>query len=438
MKRKVLLLLFSGCLALGAFAQGQVQDNTPKFPVDPTITTPELPKTTLFQKGGAVSGWVDMADYLNFSLPGSGFLQQYASFIFPDSNVIYIPESDSGFYWYQTAVGSVFDPADPNQEIYTEDYFTRRDSYTWDSLAVLYIYRRGTIDTNIVDTLYIDLYTESGLSTRGTFSTNQDVHARPGYNGTTKRGTGSFKTITVLLTPADETTKSTTGWGFGLLNEAVNQAIPALNGDAPNMIGFTLNFRPGYTYNQNDTMEVSPSSSLTPDKTLSYFGYRQWVNEGGNGDLASQIRNNEYYTLSLIQRKEQFYGGNVNGWTGYLPGNAFFERQYVECAFHLTGNSTVDVKELNQFGSALGQAYPNPANANSTLNIEYAVNTSTNVTIEIYDIFGNKVKTVVNGAVEAGEHTATVDISDLASGVYVYTMTDGNNYASSQKVSIIR
>lgn len=435
MKRKFLLSLLAGFTAVGAVAQQQIKNDMPKgYPVNPAGIEKIKPNTQLSKKGGQIDAWFGYDDYINNNIPSGGNMKQYASFIFPDSNVIFIPDSDSGFYWYQTSVGSIMDPSDPNWGV-VSDYFNRRDSYSWDSLAFLYIYRRGTIAANIVDTLYIDCYDKTGLTTRGTFNNSPDVHSRMSYNGTTARGTGFFKTITVLLTTAEETDKSATGWSFKVMTEAVGKALPGLNDSTANMFGFTLNFRPGYTWNLNDTMETSVNSTLNPQNRTSYFGYRQWVNEG---DPAGQIANGKYYSHSLIQRKEQTHGGDVNGWTGYLPGNAFFERQYIESFFFLSGSSSLNTVELNQSGSTLGNAYPNPANAGSKLNIDYAVKSATNVTIELYDIFGNNVKTIVNGAVNEGEYTAQVDISDLASGIYFYNMKAGNNFSTSKRVSIIK
>lgn len=421
-------------------AQGQVGSDVPKgMPVDPNSPAVLKQKTQVLQKGGPVSGWFNMDEYIDNNLPPSGVIANYASFIFPDSNVIFIPDSDSGFYWYQTAVGSIFDPSDENMQLYTSDYFTRRDSYTWDSLSFFFLYRRGTIDDSLIDTLYIDLYDRTGLTDFGGFQGNDDQHVRPDYNATARRGVGHFQTITVLLDTSMETDKSAQGWSFVGLSEFVGRQLTApAGGTTPNMVGFTLNFRPGYTWNLNDTMEVSNDATLTPTNTLSYIGYRQWVNEGDQNDPNTQIKNGDYYTHSLIQRKEQVRGGAVNGWEGYLPGNAFFQRQYVQSSFHFTGNSSVGMKDLNEFGAGLGDAYPNPTFGSNQLHIDYAVQSTSTVTIEVYDMFGNKVKTVVNQLTEAGEYTAVADISDLAAGVYVYTMTDGKNYASSKKVTIIK
>jgi hypothetical protein len=47
----------------------------------------------------------------------------------------------------------------------------------------------------------------------------------------------------------------------------------------------------------------------------------------------------------------------------------------------------------------------------------------------VHDVLGREVAVLVDGTLEAGEHTVSFDARDLASGTYVYRLTAG---ASSQ------
>jgi len=75
---------------------------------------------------------------------------------------------------------------------------------------------------------------------------------------------------------------------------------------------------------------------------------------------------------------------------------------------------------------ALLQNYPNPFNP-STL-IRYAVAEAQNVKIEVYDVMGRKVSTLVNKQEQAGWHTVEFNASKLASGVYLYRIQAGSYY----------
>jgi hypothetical protein len=85
-------------------------------------------------------------------------------------------------------------------------------------------------------------------------------------------------------------------------------------------------------------------------------------------------------------------------------------------------------------GYKLSQNYPNPFNPTTV--IQYSVPTGSDVSLKVYDALGREVATLVNGFVSAGSHTATLDASSLASGMYVYRLTAGSFTDSKQLVLV--
>jgi hypothetical protein len=84
---------------------------------------------------------------------------------------------------------------------------------------------------------------------------------------------------------------------------------------------------------------------------------------------------------------------------------------------------------------SLSQNYPNPFNP--TTNIKFSIPKNGNVSLKIYDITGAVVQTYVDGFMSAGTYNAEVDGSNLASGVYFYTLKT-NDFQQTKKMILIK
>jgi len=93
-----------------------------------------------------------------------------------------------------------------------------------------------------------------------------------------------------------------------------------------------------------------------------------------------------------------------------------------------TGN-TIGIKNINSEVPKdynLFQNYPNPFNPNTQ--IEYSVPKAGNVSLEVYDMTGKKVATLVNETKAVGNYRYDFNAGGLASGVYIYSLkADGVN-----------
>jgi len=87
-----------------------------------------------------------------------------------------------------------------------------------------------------------------------------------------------------------------------------------------------------------------------------------------------------------------------------------------------------EMDEYIPVGYHLDQNYPNPFNPSTV--IRYQLPQSSHVLLEIYDILGQRVATLVNEQISAGSHDVTYDASGLTSGVYIYRLRTENTSLS--------
>ncbi|MBN1780333.1 T9SS type A sorting domain-containing protein [bacterium] len=84
---------------------------------------------------------------------------------------------------------------------------------------------------------------------------------------------------------------------------------------------------------------------------------------------------------------------------------------------------------------ALDQNYPNPFNP--VTNIKYNMMNRGHVTLKVYNLSGQEVATLVNEVLPAGEYSVPFNASQLASGVYMYTL-ETQNYSVSKKMLLLK
>lgn len=84
---------------------------------------------------------------------------------------------------------------------------------------------------------------------------------------------------------------------------------------------------------------------------------------------------------------------------------------------------------------SLSQNYPNPFNSSTA--IRCGLPQACYVTIEIYDLLGRKVETLIDQEQEAGYHQITWDAEDKTSGVYFYKIQAGE-YTQTMRMMLVK
>ncbi|MCF6268308.1 MAG: multicopper oxidase domain-containing protein [Melioribacteraceae bacterium] len=83
----------------------------------------------------------------------------------------------------------------------------------------------------------------------------------------------------------------------------------------------------------------------------------------------------------------------------------------------------------------LSQNYPNPFNPSTA--IKFSLKESAFTKIQIFDILGSEVATLVNEKRNAGYYEVVFDASNLVSGTYIYRII-ASDFASSKKMTLIK
>ncbi len=147
-------------------------------------------------------------------------------------------------------------------------------------------------------------------------------------------------------------------------------------------------------------------------------GHRQWI---GPVTLPEALENKGY--VQLLWRY-YYTGERLDEESGQRSKLAV--RNIVAQALS-TVSSSQDASEIPET-LRLKQNYPNPFNPATT--IRFDLPHGGDVRLEIYDVIGQRVATVVDGYRQAGSHQAVWDADNHTSGIYIYRLHVNDNVLS--------
>jgi len=146
---------------------------------------------------------------------------------------------------------------------------------------------------------------------------------------------------------------------------------------------------------------VAPGESQTVNLTLN----------------ATDVETGSYETILLVRSND--------------PANPVLEVP-VSANIEMATSSEL-IQEVPQ-RAELSQNYPNPFNPTTT--IQFSLNRSSDVTLEVFNITGQRVATLINGSLSAGSHQHTFDASNLSSGIYMYRLKTPEQMLTRQMILI--
>jgi len=332
-------------------------------------------------------------------------------------------------------IGAVMDPT--SDLLYPEQRFQGVD-YTIKTIKINAWYDRVS---NVTDTLFIDLvwgphvwydkdtHNISAWPFAYYLSTSKDYHyALPLINqGRLYSGNSTrIKRYYYPLTNSDTTLHDASIVESNVINMNINQLIPK-----DNIAGVMIYYKPGKAYDTNDVVFTNPGVDPIK-KTLNSF--RPIIFVENTDPIQELFLDPSSYALSYIIFDSQWKSSMLDPTGLYFPSSGTFYGN--DITFVISGNFNVGTDEVRSLeGLTLGQNVPNPARDNTK--IEYTLKNSANVTIDVYDITGKKVMSMVEGKKSAGTHNAVINTSKIDNGVYYYTLT-ADNVKLSKKMTVIK
>ena len=95
----------------------------------------------------------------------------------------------------------------------------------------------------------------------------------------------------------------------------------------------------------------------------------------------------------------------------------------------------IAVDEDTPAAFAVAQNTPNPFNPATTIN--FTIAEASDVSIDIFNVAGQKVDTIANEYLSAGSHTVTWDASGFSAGIYFYTVKSGD-FSKTMKMTLLK
>lgn len=196
----------------------------------------------------------------------------------------------------------------------------------------------------------------------------------------------------------------------------------------------------GHTYRVALTVHCEGKSLLNATAILDYLtlGWGLWWNEltvSVGMDLAEELaklrRDLENHTHTYRTGRGE---GHNNTEAETSPAIILEEDSVTTNELDQLPDDAAGLEPL-PIKSVLLKSYPNPFNPDAT--IAYTLPLDGDVTIKVYNLVGQLVRTLVSEHQTAGEHTVAFDAAELPSGVYFYRLIAGQ-FVETRRMTLLK
>lgn len=129
------------------------------------------------------------------------------------------------------------------------------------------------------------------------------------------------------------------------------------------------------------------------------------------------------------------HSGQGTAWSFEAPPGGSIEPEQDYCGLYFEPLTRIEDDQNLPEEYSLAQNNPNPFNATTT--IRYCLPEASKVTIDIYDILGRKIETLVQEKQAAGYHQVVWDATEQPSGIFFYRIK-AEEYAESKSCLLLK
>ena len=484
--KKALLLMAAGTFVLSANAQMLNRSSVLFNPNGGTVSKPEAQVRNIKSGKGAVEDFAKKAGRsVERTTTGGGRWYSYCSnFItYAGANVneglatMWYDTSAEYNYGteginYSTSCGTSFDPTWPCY--YDASYYatgaltgsieiSSTNAYYIDSVAIYGSYTRPSTAVNM-DTLTL------GFVYGGTSSTDNltDYYYYSGATGSWPSTSYTGYDTLKFLGMAHDSLHNVAGQATGSTTAVYVQKLQIGNGDTASSmanvyrVGTGAGFMvpPGgyvgmsVSYHNGDHPGMFNPPAPVQDATTQYYSYYQPLVVGNGDGSGNSVMPNYTTSAASGYLPTNWYGHGVDWSVGYWKYGGSYNQgdpdyypmwvfgdpsapswqQYFAYDFHVTCPTcwVLGVDDVNKNQLSGVKAYPNPAN--EVLNVSYEFAKSTTATISLTNMLGQVVLTqTVNNATYGA---AKLNVSSVATGVYMLNIESNDGYHQSGRVNI--
>ena len=174
-------------------------------------------------------------------------------------------------------------------------------------------------------------------------------------------------------------------------------------------------------------------------RKIFFLNYNTGYAVGDTGLIVRTTNGGEDWSVQNSGTRKKLNGvWFLNKDTGFVVGDSGIVLKTFTGGVMTSINSTTNEIPGNYF---LSQNYPNPFNPVTHLEFEIPASRGESnlefVSLKVYDVLGNEIKTLVNEYKPAGSYSVTFDATNFPSGVYYYKIKTGS-FVQVKKMILIR